>query len=59
LAQLPDRLRNDPLVQKVKSDIDSIQKMVSYPADHVPTVDEVKQLNAAASKLTKEIASTE
>ena len=59
LTQLPDRLRNDPLVQKVKNDIDSIQKMVSYPADHIPTVDEVKQLNDAASKLTKEIASTE
>ena len=59
LTQLPERLRNDPLVQKVKSDIDSIQKMVSYPVDHIPTVDEVKQLNDAASKLTKEIASTE
>jgi hypothetical protein len=59
LTQLPDRLQHDPLVQKVKTDIDSIQKMVSYPADHIPTVDEVKQLNDAASKLTKEIASTE
>jgi len=59
LTQLPERLRNDPLFQKVKSDIDSIQKMVSYPTDHIPTVDEVKQLNDAASKLTKEIASTE
>ena len=59
LTQLPDRLRNDPLVQKVKTDINSIQKMVSYPTDHIPTVDEVKQLNDAASKLTKEIASTE
>jgi hypothetical protein len=59
LTQLPEKLRNDPLVQKVKTDIDGIQKMVSYPPDHVPTVDEVKELNAAASKLTKEIASTE
>src|ERR1700736_4223245 len=59
LTQLPEKLRNDPLVQKVKTDIDGIQKMVSYPPDHVPTVDEIKELNAATSKLTKKIARPE
>jgi hypothetical protein len=33
--------------------------MVSFSADHVPTVDEVKDLNIAASKITKEIGVSE
>ena len=59
LTQLPEKIRKDPLVQSVSSNLDSIQKMVSFPADHIPTVDEVKDLNGAASKLTKEIGASE
>jgi hypothetical protein len=59
LVQLPEKIRKDPLVQSVNSNLDGIQKMVSFPADHVPTVDEVKDLNSAASKLTKEIGASE
>src|SRR6266567_5808406 len=59
LARLPDRLQKDPLVQKVIRELDDIQKMVSFAADHVPTVDEVKQLNTASAKLTKEIGVSE
>jgi hypothetical protein len=33
--------------------------MVSFAPDHVPTVDEVKELNAASAKLTKEIGVSE
>ena len=59
LTELPEKIRTDPLVQNVNSNLDGIQKMVSFPADHIPTVDEVKDLNSAASKLTKEIGASE
>src|ERR1700757_86157 len=59
LTQLPEKIRKDPLVQSVDSNLDGIQKMVSFPADHIPTVDEVKDLNSAVSKLTKEIGASE
>jgi hypothetical protein len=59
LARLPDRLQKDPLVQKVVGELDDIQKMVSFAADHVPTVDEVKALNTASANLTKEIGASE
>src|SRR5580692_9087327 len=59
LTALPDKIQKDPLVQTVSRDLDSIQKMVSFSADHVPTVDEVKDLNIAASKITKEIGVSE
>ena len=59
LTELPEKIRTDPLVQNVNSSLDGIQKMVSFPADHIPTVDEVKDLNSAASKLTKEIGASE
>jgi hypothetical protein len=59
LVNLPGKIQKDPLVQNVSKDLDDIQKMVSFPADHVPTEGEVKDLNLAASKLTKEIGAPE
>lgn len=59
LTQLPEKIQKDPLVQTVNQDLDGIQKMVSFSADHVPSVDEVKDLNTAASKITKEIGASE
>src|SRR6202011_2005310 len=59
LTALPEKIQKDPLVQTASRDLDSIQKMVSFSADHVPTVDEVKDLNIAASKITKEIGASE
>src|SRR6266481_7044888 len=41
LTALPEKIQKDPLVQTVNRDLGSIQKMVSFSADHVPTVDEV------------------
>lgn len=59
LTQLPERIQKDPLVQTINQDLSGIQKMVSFSADHVPSVDEVKDLNTAASKITKEIGASE
>jgi hypothetical protein len=59
LTRLPDKLQKDPLVQKVVQELDDIQRMVSFGPDHVPTEQEVKELNAAAAKLTREIGAAE
>jgi hypothetical protein len=59
LTNLPGKIQKDPLVQNVNRDLDGIQKMVSFSADHVPSQGEVKDLNLAAAKLTKEIGAPE
>ncbi|MBV8141644.1 MAG: hypothetical protein JOZ60_06325, partial [Verrucomicrobia bacterium] len=59
LVLLPGKMQKDPLVQNVSRDLDGIQKMVSFPPDHVPSEGEVKDLNLAAAKLTKEIGASE
>jgi hypothetical protein len=56
LGQLPERLQKDSLVEKVNSEIGNLQKLVSFPPDHVPTPDEVKNINLVAAKLTTEIS---
>ena len=59
LTNLPGKIQKDPLVQNVSRDLDGIEKMVSFSADHVPSEGEVKDLNLAAAKLTKEIGAPE
>jgi hypothetical protein len=59
LDQLPPKLHEDKLVGQVSSELQGIEKMVSFPADHVPTAEEVKGLNGAATKLTKEISTAD
>lgn len=59
LNNLPGKIQKDPVIQQVKQELDGIQKMVSFPSDHVPTEGEIKDLNLAASKLTKEIGAPE
>jgi hypothetical protein len=59
LTNLPGKIQKDPIVQNVSRDLDGIQKMVSFSADHVPSEGEVKDLNLVAAKLTKEIGAPE
>jgi hypothetical protein len=59
LNSLPAKLHDDKLVAKVDQELQSIQQMVSFPIDHVPTADEIKTLNEAAGKLTHEISTQE
>jgi hypothetical protein len=56
LDALPQRIRQDKLVVQVNDELGTIAKLVSFPADHVPSAEEVKSLNLAAAKLTKEIS---
>jgi hypothetical protein len=59
IDSLPGKLREDKLVAQVDQQLQSIQQMVSFPSDHVPSLDEVKKLNDAAGQLTKEISTQE
>jgi hypothetical protein len=56
LKQLPEKLQRDPLVQTVDRDLDQIERLVSFAADHVPSPEEIKTLNDAAGQLTQQIA---
>jgi hypothetical protein len=59
LDRLPSKLHDDKLIAQVDERLQSMEKMVSFPPDHVPTLEEVKALNQAASTLTKEISTEE
>lgn len=59
LAELPDKIQKDPLVQNLNRELEGIQKMVSFSPDHVPTPEEVKNLNLSVAKLTKQIGAPE
>jgi len=48
-------LRNEPLVKDVTSQLAVIQKLVSFPSGSAPTLDDVRKINEAVSKLMGEI----
>ncbi len=50
----PD-LRNEPLVKDVSSQLGVIEKLVSFPATTAPSLDDVRKLNDAVTKLMGEI----
>lgn len=56
LAELPEKTRNgDPLLKLLDDKLAEIEKLVSFPKDATPTVDDVKKLRDAAAALEKEI----
>ena len=50
----PD-LRNEPLVKTVSGQLGTIEKLVTFPAGKAPTIEEVRKVNQAVSKLMEEI----
>jgi len=48
-------LRNEPLVKDVTSQLAVIQKLVSLPSGNAPTLDDVRKINEAVTKLMGEI----
>jgi hypothetical protein len=52
----PD-LRNEPLVKAVNNQLTAIEKLVTFQPGKPPTLDEVRKLNQAVSKLMEEIQS--
>ena len=57
LAALPAKTLADPLVLMLDANLAAIEKLVSFPADTTPTVDNVKKIHDAASVLNKIISS--
>lgn len=57
LNELPEKTRkDDPLVKTVGDKLEEIEKLVTFPRESVPSVDDVKKLRDAASALEKEIS---
>jgi hypothetical protein len=50
----PD-LRNEPLVKSVSEQLGGIEKLVGFQLGKGPTLDDVKKLNEAVTKLMEEI----
>ena len=58
LDKLPDKLKADPLIQSLQSDLKTINDMVSFPRDSAASAEEVKKLKAATSELVNKIVTT-
>jgi len=50
-------LRSEPLVKSVNEQLAAVEKLVTFQSGKGPTLDEVKKLNAAVTKLMEEIQS--
>jgi hypothetical protein len=50
----PD-LRNEPLVKAVSNQLTAVEKLVTFQPGKAPTLDEVRKLNQAVTKLMEEI----
>jgi len=55
LANLPEKLQSDPLIQTLNTNLVQIEAMVSFPRGTAPTLEEVKKLKAATSELVQQI----
>jgi hypothetical protein len=57
--EISPELRQEPLVKDVSEQLAALEKLVSFPQNKVPTVEEVKKVNDAVTKLMTEIESKE
>ena len=53
---LPPKVREDPLVQGVSSDLVGIEKLVSFPMEKTPSSDDVKAVRESATALVQRIS---
>src|SRR2546422_839860 len=57
--EISPELRQEPLVKHVNEQLTEIEKLVSFPEDKVPTVEDVRKINDGVGKLMTEIESKE
>jgi hypothetical protein len=57
LDGLAEELKKEPLVKSVNEQLAEIEKLVTFQPGKAPTLDEIKKLNAAVTKLMEEIKS--
>ena len=55
INEISPELRGEPLVKDVSEELTGIEKLVSFPADKAPTVDEVRKVNEAVGKVMEKI----
>jgi hypothetical protein len=55
INEISPELRGEPLVKDVSEELTGIEKLVSFPADKPPTVDEVRKVNEAVGKVMEKI----
>src|SRR5437773_7242377 len=57
INEISPELRGEPLVKDVNEQLTGIEKLVSFPPDKAPSVDEVRKVNEAVGKVMEEIES--
>jgi hypothetical protein len=55
INEISPELRGEPLVKDVSEELTGIEKLVSFPADKAPTVDEVRKVKEAVGKVMEKI----
>ena len=53
--EISPELRGEPLVKDVSEQLGGIEKLVSFPADKAPSVDQVRKVNEAVGKVMEKI----
>ena len=56
IGNISSDLRNEPLVKGVTDQLSDMEKLVSFPPEKAPTVEEVRKVNEAAGKMMDAIA---
>lgn len=59
ISEISPEMRDEPLVKDVTQQLGELEKLVSFAPDQAPTVDGVRKVNQAVSKLMSEIQSKE
>ena len=55
IAEIGMELRNEPLVKEVNGQLPALEKLVAFPSGKAPTIEEVRKINQAVSKLMEAI----
>lgn len=55
IAEIGMELRNEPLVKEVNGQLPALEKLVTFPSGKAPTLEEVRKINQAVSKLMEAI----
>jgi hypothetical protein len=59
INEISPELRNEPLVKDVSNELGKIEKLVSFPPDKTPDIEEVRKVNEAVGKMIEEIENKE
>ncbi len=55
ISAISPELQSEPLVKDASLQLANIEKLVSFPPEKAPTVDDVRKLNEAVGKLMENI----